>query len=68
MRNWLAMLSLIFIVAGCSDDSPDTGKGGSGPQGEDTDGSGFITNQRIIYSDGLTPSLTTVDSEKRTAL
>jgi len=53
MRIWLAVLSLIFILDGCSDDPSDTGQGGGIPRNGDADGSEFITSQRIIYSDGL---------------
>jgi hypothetical protein len=50
MRIAFALLCLIFIMPACSDDpsenAPPADNGGP-------DGSGFITNQRIIFSDGL---------------
>ncbi len=49
MRFLIIVTTLSFILAGCSNDPEE---GASGQPG-DGDGSGFITNQRIIYSDGL---------------
>jgi hypothetical protein len=49
MRIGWVMICLVCVGFGCSDDGSEDRNGGGTPPEE----SGFITNQRIIYSDGL---------------
>jgi hypothetical protein len=44
MRRWLLGIGLVFLAAGCGEGSEDFGA---------PPASGFITNQHIVYSDGL---------------
>jgi len=47
MRKWIPAITLILVTAGCGDSGENFGASPAPP------GSGFITNQHIVYSDGL---------------
>ena len=49
MQLCLTILCLVLTLGGCSEDSGDSAV----KQPGGTDGSGFITDERIIFSDGL---------------
>ena len=49
MRIWLAAIGLVCILVGCSNGTEEA----ASQLNDGSDGSGFISNQRIIYSDGL---------------